>query len=219
MEGFPPLPADDTVLVITHMQNEFAHPDGKAAATAYPSLKEAGVIERIRAVLDSCRAASIPVIYANESYHPGHPELRIRRDGYVLGTARYLELDTGNMCVRGTWGAAVIDDLAPDPDRDEYVMENPKADAFSCSEFEILLRNLDRHILLMTGIATNVGIEMTVRSANERDLGTCVLTDCIDRAWGDYSQQTIELILPLYGRVAQSDEILAELAVQAGVQA
>ena len=27
MQGFPPLPADDTVLVITHMQNEFAHPE------------------------------------------------------------------------------------------------------------------------------------------------------------------------------------------------
>ncbi len=214
MDEFPPLPADDTLLVITHMQNEFAHPDGKAAATAYPSLKSEGVIDRIGDVLRASRAASVPVVYANESYLPGHPELRIRRNGYVQGSARFLGLDTQDMCVRGSWGAAVIDELAPEPGRDEFILDNPKVDPFTGSEFEALLHNLDRHILLLVGIATNMGIEMTVRSANERDYGTCVLSDCVDRAWGEYSQMTIDTILPLYGRVTVASEVIDELTAQ-----
>lgn len=210
-QPFPPLPADDTVFVITHMQNEFAHPDGKAAARSLDD----GLIERIKQVLEACRSAAVPVIFANESFLPGHPELRIRRSGYVIGSARYLGLDTQSMAVRGTWGAEVIDDLAPDPGRDEFVLDNPKVDPFTCSEFEVLLHNLDRHVLLLAGIATNMGIEMTVRSANERDYGICVLSDCIDRARGDYSRQTVESIFPMYGRVALAEDIIDELRLQA----
>jgi nicotinamidase-related amidase len=214
MQTFPPLPADDTVLVLTHMQNEFAHPEGKGASIAYPSLKAADVFGRISRVLAACRQASIPVIYHNETYQPGHPELRIRRNGYVIGSARHFGLDTQDMAVRGTWGAQVVEELAPHPDRDEYVLDNSKVDPFTCTEFEVLLRNLDRHVLLLAGLATNLGIEMTARSGNEREYGICVLSDCIDRALGTYSDQTVETLLPLYGRVASADEIIAELTAQ-----
>lgn len=37
MSDFPIIPADDTVLVLTHMQNEFAHPDGKGRASSISS--------------------------------------------------------------------------------------------------------------------------------------------------------------------------------------
>ncbi|CAB4945694.1 unannotated protein [freshwater metagenome] len=213
MTKFPPLPVDDTVLVLTHMQNEFAHPDGKGAGIAYPSLLAAGVFERMQRVLAACRAAGIPVIFHNETYQPGHPELRERRNGYCIGSARYLGLDTGDMAVRGTWGAEVIDDLAPDPTRDEYVIHNSKVDPFTCTEFEVLLRNFGRHVLLLAGLATNLGIEMTARSGNEREYGICVLSDCVDRTFGDYSEATISTILPIYGRVATADEIIAEIAM------
>jgi len=197
------------------MQNEFAHPDGKGAHIAYPTLQAAGVFERLERVLTACRRAGVPVIYHNETYQPGHPELRERRDGYCIGSARHLGLDTGNMAVRGSWGAEVIERLAPEPGRDEYVLHNSKVDPFTCTEFEVLLRNLGRHVLLLAGLATNLGVEMTARSGNEREYGICVLSDCVDRTFGDYSEQTITTIFPLFGRVATADEVIAELDAQA----
>lgn len=211
MTTFPPLPADDTVLVLTHMQNEFAHPSGKGASIAYPTLKAAGVLDRLVRVLAACREVGIPVLYHNETYQLGHPELRERRKGYCIGSARHLGLDTHNMAVRGTWGAEVIDSLAPIPGRDEYVVHNSKVDPFTCTEFEVLLRNLGRHTLLLAGLALNLGIEMTARSGNEREYGICVLSDCVDRTFGDYSDLTLTTLLPLYGRVARAEEIIAEL--------
>jgi nicotinamidase-related amidase len=214
MSDFPILPANDTVLVLTHLQNEFAHPDGKGASIVYKFLQESGSLDRIKRVLAACRAAGIPVIFHNETFRPGHPELRVSRGGYVRGTGRVLGLARDNMAVRGEWGADVIDELRPDPARDEFVLHNAKVDPFTCSEFEPLLRNLNRNILLIGGLACNFGIEMTARSGNERDYGICVLSDCIDRFLGDYSEKTVTELLPLYGRVATSDVIIRELDSQ-----
>jgi nicotinamidase-related amidase len=211
MSNFPVIPAADTVLVLTHLQNEFAHPDGKGASIVYKFLQESGSLERIKRVLAACRNANIPVIFHNETFRPGHPELRASRGGYVRGTGRVLGLDSGNMAVRGEWGAEVIDALKPDPNRDEFVIHNAKVDPFTCSEFDILLRNLNRHILLLGGLACNFGIEMTARSGNEHDYGICVLSDCIDRFLGEYSEKTVTELLPMYGRVATADEIIEEL--------
>ena len=214
MSEFPIIPADDVVLVLTHMQNEFAHPEGKGAEIVYKFLAESGSLERIRRLLDACRTASIPVIFHNETFRPGHPELREERGGYCRGTGRVLGLARDGMAVRGTWGAEVIDELAPDPDRDEFVIHNAKVDPFTCSEFDILLRNLNRKILLLAGLACNFGIEMTARSGNERDYGICVVSDCVDRFLGEYSEMTLTHLLPIYGRVATADEIIGELARQ-----
>jgi nicotinamidase-related amidase len=215
MVDFPAIPANDTVLIVTHMQNEFAHPDGKGADIIYNKhLAETGTLDRIKQVLTACRRAGIPIIYHNETWRPGHPELRESRHGYCRGSGRINGVQSGNLAVRGQWGAEVIDYLRPDPDRDEYVVHNSKVDPFTCSEFEVLLRNLGRHVLLLVGIALNLGIEMTARSGNEREYGVCVLSDCVDRFLGDYSEKTLTELLPIYGRVATAAEIIAELEQQ-----
>ena len=168
--------------------------------------------ERILKVVDVCRSENIPIICHNETFRPGHPELRIRRGGYVRGSGRVLQLPEQNMAVRETWGAETIDDLKPRPGFPEYVIDNARVDPFTCSEFEPLLRNLQRHIVVLVGLATNFGIEMTARSANERDYGGGVLSDCVDRMLGEYSEKTLTELLPYYGRVMTSNEFIKELA-------
>lgn len=214
MSDFPILPADDTVLVLEHLQNEFAHPDGRGDYIVHQFMKESGTLDRIKQVIAACRAVGIPIIHIAETFRPGHPELRETRGGYVRGSARVLGLADKALSVRGTWGAEIVDDFKPDPNRQEYVVETSKVDPFSCSEFEVLLRNLNRNILLLGGLATNFGIEMTARGANERDYGVCVLSDCIDRFLGDHSETTVTTLLPIYGRVEASATIIDELLSQ-----
>ncbi len=209
---FPPLPRDDVVLVLTHMQNEFWHPDGRGYEFTRATLPFADTLERILGVVESCRAAGVPIIGHNETFRPGHPELRMRRGGYVRGSARVLEVPQHDMAVRGSWGAAMLDELKPRPGAAEYEIENAKVDPFTCSEFETLLRNLDRHILVLASLATNFGIEMTARSANEREYGVAVLSDCTDRMLGEYSEMTMHTLLPYFARVMTAAELRDELA-------
>jgi nicotinamidase-related amidase len=214
MTDFPILPAHDTVLVLEHLQNEFAHPEGRGDYIVHKFMQESGTLDRIKQVVATCRELGIPIIHIAETFRPGHPELRETRGGYVRGSARVLGLGDKALSVRGTWGAEIVDDFKPDPNRPEFVVETSKVDPFSCSEFEVLLRNLNRNILLLGGLATNFGIEMTARSANEHDFGVCVLSDCIDRFLGAHSETTVTTLLPIYGRVATSDTIMQELLSQ-----
>jgi nicotinamidase-related amidase len=122
-----------------------------------------------------------------------------------------LRLPEENMAVRGTWGAATLDVLKPIPGRPEFEIDNAKVDPFTCSEFDTLLRNLGRHVIVLAGLATNFGIEMTARSANEREYGVVVLEDCTDRMLGEYSEATLRVLLPYFGRVIDSATFIAEL--------
>lgn len=208
------MPIHDSVLVLTHLQNDFWHPDGAFHAFTKAALPTPDVLDRIAGVVNACRAQDIPLIFHNESWRPGHPEIRVRRGGYALGSARSLSVRERNVAIRGTWGAGVIDQLQPIAGRDEFTIENAKVDPFTCSEFEPLLRNLNRNILIIVGLAVNFGIEMTARTASEKDYGACVLSDCTDRLFGDYTEATLTTLLPHYARVTTSDILLAELFAQ-----
>ena len=53
-------------------------------------------------------------------------------------------------------------------------------------------------------------IEMTVCSANERDYGVVVLSDCADWMPGEDSELTLSIPLPYYVRVMTSEILRAE---------
>jgi ureidoacrylate peracid hydrolase len=210
-DQFPPVPVNDLVLVITHLQNDFWHPDGRGYVFTRDTLPHPDTKDRIAAVIAACRAQGVPIIYHNETFRPGHPELSIRRGGYVRGSGRVLRLPEENMAVRGTWGAATLEELKPQPGRPEFEIDNAKVDPFTCSEFQTLLRNLNRNVIVLAGLATNFGIEMTARSANEHEYGVVVLSDCTDRMLGEYSEQTLKVLLPYFGRVMESATFIDEL--------
>lgn len=208
---FDRVPKDDVVLVLTHLQNDFWHPDGRGYDFTRDTLPFPDTKQRIVRIADASRKLGIPIIIHNETFRPGHPELRERRGGYVRGSGRVLRLPEENMAVRGEWGSRTLDELQPQDPSLEFEVDNSKVDPFTCSEFSTLLTNLNRHIVVLAGLATNFGIEMTARSANEREYGVIVLSDCIDRMLGEYSEMTITELLPYYGRVMTSDEFLSEV--------
>jgi nicotinamidase-related amidase len=211
---YPLVPLDESILILTHLQNEFWHSDGRGYEFTRDVLPYPDTKDRILNLVQDCRAKSVPIIFHNETFRPGHPELMIRRDGYVRGSGRVLQLPEKNMAVRGQWGAETLDELTRYAGAMEYVVDNAKVDPFTGSEFETLLRSLDRHVLILAGLATNFGIEMTARSANERDYGVVVLSDCTDRMLGEYSELTLSVLLPYYGRVMTSETLKAEFNEQ-----
>ncbi|MSQ67290.1 MAG: cysteine hydrolase [Gammaproteobacteria bacterium] len=211
-EHFPPVPVNDIVLVITHLQNDFWDPAGAGYAFTRDTLPFPDTQARIGAVISACRVHGVPIIYHNETFRPGHPELAERRGGYLRGSGRVLGLPEHNMAVRGTWGAATLEAFKPRPGAPEFEIDNAKVDPFTGSEFETLLRNLNRHILVLAGLATNFGIEMTARSASEREYGVVVLSDCTDRLLGEYSEATLRVLLPYFGRVMESATFIQEIS-------
>ncbi len=211
-QKFPPLDVSDCVLFIDHLQNDWASPQGKGSDIVYKYLQKYNVIPNIQRVVAACRKAGVPIIYHNETWRPGYPELSVSRNGYVIGSARYFGVQDLGVCIQGTWGAQIIDEVKPEPG--DFIIDNPKVDPFTCTDFEAILRNLGRNVIIECGLATHLGVEMLARNASERDYGVVVLYDCTDRSLDDFSEAVFKNIFPMYGRVATSDEIIAELQTQ-----
>ena len=58
-DEFPPVPVNDLVLVLTHLQNDFWHPDGRGYAFTRDTLPHPDTLDRITRVVAACRAHPI----------------------------------------------------------------------------------------------------------------------------------------------------------------
>lgn len=100
-------------------------------------------------------------------------------------------------------------DLAPH--QDETVITKHNWGAFYGTELDSRLRRNGIRTVLITGIATNFGVESTARQAHEAAYH-CVL---VEDAMGAYSVEdhrfAIERIFPRLGRVRSTDQVIAAL--------
>ena len=67
--------------------------------------------------------------------------------------------------IRGTWGAAIVDQLKPQ-EGDIYV-EKPRFSAFFGTSLDSILKAYNIKYLLFTGCATNICVEASMRDAGE----------------------------------------------------
>ena len=73
----------------------------------------------------------------------------------------------------GSWGHALVDDLAPS----DLAVEKLGYDAFWNSRLEWVLRKAGVRRLLLAGIVTNGGVASTVRGAHVREFDVTLLED------------------------------------------
>ena len=157
----PPIGRANTALVLHDMQNDFIK-----ASLAKPAMQ--AVVKRTRALIDLARNLPIPVIYTRVESDPAI--------GFPTERAPYLRRPGSPICVKGTEGAEVIDELKPATD--DYIVTKVRSSAFHETKLETLLRVKDVWILIVAGGSTNWGVEWLARDAKSRDIVTVALRDC-----------------------------------------
>ncbi len=158
----PPIGPSNTALVVHDMQNDFI---GESVSTK-PEMRE--VVRRVRALIDIAHSLPIPVIYTRVESDPAI--------GYPAERAPYLRWQGRDVCVKGTPGAEIIDELKPGSA--DYVVTKFRSSAFYGTHMEALLRVKGIWILIVVGGSTNWGVEWLARDAKSRDIVTIVLRDC-----------------------------------------
>ena len=194
----PPMGPSNTALVVHDMQNQFL---GESVSTK-PEMRE--VVRRVRALIDVAHSLPIPVIYT-----------RVESDltiGYPSERAPYLRRPGRNVCVKGTLGAEVIDELKPGPA--DYVVTKVRSSAFYGTPMEPLLRIKGIWILIVMGGSTNWGVEWLARDAKARDIVTVVLRDCTYSATEEAQNASLATIDDFIGYVMNSNEVM-EILVKA----
>jgi len=66
-----------------------------------------------------------------------------------------------------------------EPEKDDVVLEKSFASIFLGTKFEYMLRNRSITTIIFTGIATEMGIESSVRDASNRGFYPVVVSDCV----------------------------------------
>jgi ureidoacrylate peracid hydrolase len=189
-------PEHAAVLVID-VQNDFCAKGGYYDKTGADISSAAKAVERLVRFLDAARAAGVRAIYARNHYDPVYisetQKARLRRVGWDIP-----------YCRQGTWGAEFY---RVAPQHDEVVVTKHRFDAFYGTDLEIVLRANKVRSLIMTGVATNVCVESTLRSAFFRDFEVVVVEDCCAARNARAHEATLDNVRQFFGMVASADEV------------
>ncbi len=200
-EGSQPIQIDpaETAFVVVDMQNDYCSPGGDFDQRGIPIDPAQGVVPAIQRLLEAGRARGLFVLYTamifdeftyEDRHHKIVPErMRDRR-----------------LCRRGTWGAAVMDELTPEAA--ELVVEKCRYSAFFNTNLEVLLRNRGITTLILSGVVTNVCVESTARDAWNLDFDVIVVSD----GTASYSEElhvaTLKNVAYHCGAVLSTEEVL-----------
>ena len=200
-------PATSALLVL-HYQNGLVRHEGVFAFSGTAAqIEKHGCLEKTARVIEASRAAGISVVYVNIEFRPGFPELK--KPTYPLIES----IQERNAFLRGSWDAAVPEELAPA--EDDIVVINFNSSSFSHTDLDCMLRAKGVETIYLAGIATNWVVESTARNGAELGFDVTVLADCCQGFSDELHDFAIEKTLPYYATVAGSAEFLASLEVAA----
>ena len=143
-----------------------------------------GMAKALARLKSRAKACGVPVIYANDNFG------RWRSDFSKL-VERCLSSD-----VRGRPVVAQLQ-----PAADDYFVLKPKHSGFFQTNLEILLRHLERKVLILTGMAADYCVLFTGNDAYMRDFRILVPRDCI----ASEEAERTEMVLALMRRVLKAD--------------
>jgi len=147
-----------SALVLVDVVNPFDFEGGEdLLAHARPAAR------RIAALRRRAAAAGLPSIYVNDNF-----------DCWHLGFRDLVERVRGGAGP----GRVLLDELAPDPRRDYFVLK-PMHSAFFHTAFEVLLQRLAVQRLVLTGFAGDICVLFTAADAHMRGFELAVPRDCV----------------------------------------
>ena len=112
---------------------------------------------------------------------------------------------------RGSWSAAVVDELAPDPS--DIQVAKYRMSGFQDTELDSILRNLGVTTILFAGVNVDQCVLCTLQDANFRGYDCLLLEDCSATTSPDYClAATLYNVRQCFGFVVRSEAIVAELA-------
>jgi len=176
-----------TALVIQDMQNDVVSEGGAFAESGSPThAKEQNVIANLVDLAAACRAKGVPVIHVWYVVEPGAP-------GVALNAPLFNGLKEANAMVRGTWGAAPVDGLEPQPG--DHVVEKTRMSGWQGTNLQNLLTGLGRDTVIVSGAWTNMSVEHSARTGADMGYSMVVPEDGCSTMNADWHNASINYAL------------------------
>jgi len=193
-----------TALVLIEYQNEFTSEGGVLHGAVSAVMDKTGMLAHTVALVEAARAAGVTIMHAPITFAPGYGELSRHPYGILKGVV------DGNAFVKGTWGAAIVDDLTPA--EGDIIIEGKRGlDTFASTNLDFILRSKGIETVIIGGFLTNCCVESTMRSAYENGYRVITLTDCTAATSAEEHDNAIAYDFPMFSLPMESSAVAGAL--------
>ena len=190
-------------LLIIDVQNGFVSKGGSYDLLGMDTSRYCQVIPKIKELLDLCRYNTIPVFYTQAVRESSGIDL-LTRAHQILPKSREERIMKKPICVRGTWDADIVDEVAPMPG--DHVVIKRRDSAFHDTEIKVWLSSLGIDTLIFSGIDTSICVESSLRDAFNIGYDVVLISDATISNNKKHYESTIDNIKDYYGLVMDLSE-------------
>jgi nicotinamidase-related amidase len=194
-----------TAVVLIEYQNDFTSEGGILHGAVEAVMDKTNMLANTQRVVDAARAAGVTVMHAPITFAKGYGELSAHPYGILKGVV------DGQCFVKDSWGAAIIDELAPQ--EGDIVIEGKRGlDTFASTNLDFILRSKGITTIALGGFLTNCCVESTMRTGYEHGYQVLTLTDCMAATSPEQHDNAIAYDFPMFSKPTTSQDFIDELA-------
>jgi nicotinamidase-related amidase len=198
------LDPNTTALLLIEYQNEFTSPGGVLHPAVSGVMAETNMLANTISLAQAARKRGLTVMHAPITFAPGYGELTRHPYGILKGVV------DGKAFVKGTWGAQIVEALAPQPG--DIVVEGKRGlDTFASTNLDFILRSKGIKTVIIGGFLINCCVESTMRTAYEHGFEVITLSDCTAATSGEEHRNALKYDFPMFSRPMDSTAVLAML--------
>lgn len=194
--------ANNTALILIGYQNDYFAPDGILRAVIEESAQTNNVLDNTLRLLDNLAPGSMPLIHTPIVFTSDYSELR-----EPVGILRAVR--DHKAFREGSPGCASIDDIKRFGSRIREVKGKRGLNAFSNTQLDQLLQELNVKHIVLAGAVTSICIDSTGRAAAEKGYKVSILSDCTCGRTNMEQEFFCTDIFPLYASVIDSGQLVA----------
>ena len=193
-----------TAVVLIEYQNDFTTDGGVLHDAVSEVMEKTDMLARTRDVVQAARAAGATVMHAPISFTAGYGEITNHPYGVLKGVV------DGGAFVKGSWGAAIVDELVPG--EGDIVIEGKRGlDTFASTNLDFILRSKGIKTIALGGFLTNCCVESTMRTGYENGYQVITLSDCVAATSVEEHENALKYDYPLFSQPMSAAEFIDAL--------
>jgi len=194
-----------TAVVLIEYQNDFTSEGGVMHGAVEQTMTKTGMLDNTKRVVDAAREAGATVMHAPITFAEGYSELSSHPYGILKGVV------DGHAFVKGSWGAAITDELTPASE--DIVIEGKRGlDTFASTNLDFILRSKGIQTIALGGFLTNCCVESTMRTGYEHGYKVITLKDCVAATSIEEHENALTYDFPMFSEPMSSSEFIKQLS-------
>lgn len=194
-----------TALVLIEFQNDFTSEGGVLHKAVSEVMTATGMLANTVKAVDAARKKGATIMHAPITFAPGYGEITRHPYGILKGVV------DGKAFVKGSWGAAIVDALAPAAG--DIVIEGKRGlDTFASTNLDFILRSKGITTVALGGFLTNCCVESTMRTAYEHGFEVVTLVDCVAATSPEEHKNALKYDFPMFSKPMHSSEFIGHFA-------